>query len=94
MLPTEENLTRRREICQTLKEKLIEGLDIPYTPADLRDDVSLIGSGLGLDSLDILEVVLCVESNFGVKIPELSVHILRSFNTLVDYIIMEQDAAK
>lgn len=92
MLPTDENLQRRNEICETLKARLIEGLDIPYAPQDLRDDISLIGSGLGLDSLDILEVVLCVENNFGVKVPELSVHVLRSFNTLVDFIIAEQDA--
>lgn len=89
MLPTEENLAQRREVAEKLKARLIESLDIPYEPADLRDDISLIGSGLGLDSLDILEVVLCVENNFGVKIPELSVHILRSFNTVVDFIMAE-----
>lgn len=92
MLATPQNLSRRKKICDTLKSSLIQNLDLPYRPDDLRDDVSLIGSGLGLDSLDILEVVLCVESNFGVKMPEYSVHILRSFNTLVDYIISEQDA--
>ncbi len=91
MLATKENLERRRNICNTLKNKLIENLDIPYKAADLRDDVSLIGAGLGFDSLDILEVVLCVENNFGVKVPELSTPILRSFNTVVDYIITEQD---
>ena len=92
MLPSEENLLMRADICLTLKTKLIEALDIPYEASDLRDDISLIGSGLGLDSLDVLEVVLCVENNFGVKVPELSVHILRSFNTLVDFIISEKAA--
>lgn len=77
---------KRREISEKLKAKLIENLDLPYETYDLRDDVALIGSGLGLDSLDILEVVLCVEKLFGVKVPELSAHILRSFNTLTDYI--------
>lgn len=85
-------LQMRRQICRTLKEKLVENLDIPYSPDDLSDDVSLIGSGLGLDSLDILEIVLCVENNFSVKMPENSVGVLRSLNTLVDYIISQKDA--
>lgn len=87
-----EKLNRRREISLTLKEKLIESLDIPYEPSDLSEDISLIGSGLSLDSLDILEIVLCVESAFGIKMPEQSVPILRSFNTLVDFIMAETEA--
>ncbi|PWM28375.1 MAG: acyl carrier protein [Verrucomicrobia bacterium] len=75
-----------------MKEKLIESLDIPYEPSDLSEDISLIGSGLSLDSLDILEIVLCVESAFGIKMPEQSVPILRSFNTLVDFIMAETGA--
>lgn len=86
-----DKLNRRRDICALLKEKLIEALDIPYTPDDIHEDISLIGAGLGLDSLDILEIVLCVENNFGIKMPEASTHVLRSFNTLVDFIIEEQD---
>ncbi|MBQ2721600.1 MAG: hypothetical protein IJF70_01705 [Opitutales bacterium] len=84
-------LQRRKEVCQALKEKLAENLDLSYSPDDLSDDVSLIGSGLGLDSLDILEIVLCVENNFSIKMPEDGTHILRSLNTLADFIIQEQD---
>ena len=86
-----ESLERRRKISELLKEKLIESLDISYEPEDIHEDISLIGSGLGLDSLDILEIVLCVENNFGIKMPEESAQVLRSFNTLVDFIIEEQD---
>ena len=66
----QQRLSRRREVSLLLKEKLIEALDIPYEPRDIGEDIALIGSGLGLDSLDVLEIVLCVENNFGVKIPE------------------------
>ena len=86
-----KKLERRKEISAQLKEKLIEALDIPYEPADIGADTALIGSGLGLDSLDVLEIVLCVQNNFGVKIPEGELLALRSFNTLVDFIISEQD---
>lgn len=85
-------LDARREFCAKLKSKLVENLDIPYKPDDLSDDISLIGSGLGLDSLDILEIVLCVENNFSVKMPEDSAPVLRSLNTLVDYIIQQTEA--
>ena len=85
-------LDARREICAKLKSKLVENLDIPYKPDDLSDDISLLGSGLGLDSLDILEIVLCVENNFSVKMPEDSAPALRSLNTLVDYIIQQTEA--
>ena len=86
-----EKLQRRKEISLLLKEKLIEALDIPYEPRDISEDIALIGSGLGLDSLDVLEIVLCVENNFGVKVPEGQTLALRSLNTLIDFIISEQD---
>ena len=93
MLPTKNNLQKRKEICHTLKSLLIQNLNLPYQVEDLRDDISIIGAGLGLDSLDILEVVLSIEGGFGVKVPELSVHILRSFNTIVDFIISQKEAS-
>lgn len=86
-----EKIKRRSEIGELLKAKLIESLDLPYSSADIHEDISLIGSGLGLDSLDILEIVLCVESNFSVKIPEGETSLLRSLNTLIDFIIQQQD---
>lgn len=87
----QQRLSLRREVSLLLKEKLIEALDIPYEPRDIGEDIALIGSGLGLDSLDVLEIVLCVENNFGVKIPEGQTLALRSLNTLADFIISEQD---
>ena len=87
----QQRLSRRREVSLLLKEKLIEALDIPYEPRDIGEDIALIGSGLGLDSLDVLEIVLCVENNFGVKIPEGQTLALSSLNTLADFIISEQD---
>ena len=85
-----EKLQRRKEISLLLKEKLIEALDIPYEPRDISEDIALIGSGLGLDSLDVLEIVLCVENNFGVKIPEGQTLALRSLNTLIDFRIRNE----
>ena len=87
----QSKIDRRAQIISVFKEELIARLNLPYTAEDLHEDVSLLGAGLGLDSLDALEIALCVENGFGVKIPDESVEVLRSINTIVDFIIAEQD---
>jgi acyl carrier protein len=54
-----------------IKELLIEQLDLRgKTAADIDDEAPLFGSGLGLDSLDALQLAMAIEERFGVTVPE------------------------
>jgi acyl carrier protein len=84
-------INKRAEVITLMKEELIKRLNLPYKPEDLHEDISLFGAGLGLDSLDALEVVLCIEHCFDIKVPEHDVSIMRSINTLADYVLEQKE---
>jgi acyl carrier protein len=71
-----------------VKEAIVRCLRLPMAPQDIADDVPLFGGGLGLDSIDVLELVLELERSFGVKITDeqLGRRVLRSVNTIVELI--------
>ena len=58
-----------QEIQDQLKEIIVETLNLDdVTPESIESDQSLFESGLGLDSIDVLELVVRIEKEFGVKI--------------------------
>lgn len=71
-----------------VKEAIVRCLRLPMAPQDIADDVPLFGDGLGLDSIDALELVLELERVFGVKISDeqLGRRVLRSVSTIVELI--------
>jgi acyl carrier protein len=80
-----------------LKQLIVTTLKLEdVTPADLPDDEPLIGSGLNLDSIDALELVVTLEKEFGVKIAssEESRQALASIAHLAEFIRARADPAR
>lgn len=82
-----KKIEERAAVLEVIKKDLITRLNLPYEPEDLHEDVSLLGSGLGLDSLDALEVILGIEHSFGVKIADDNIAVLRSINSIADHVL-------
>lgn len=78
------------ELIEELKKELIETLNLEdITPEDIDTEAALFGDdGLGLDSIDALEIILILERNYGIKIenPGKGKEIFYSVRTLADYI--------
>jgi acyl carrier protein len=80
----------RDTVKQRLKELMISELNLEgKVPADIDDAAPLFGEGLGLDSLDALQLAMAVEEHFGVQVPEgeAARPVFASVDALVDHII-------
>lgn len=86
----------KRQICQAIKQLLVSELNLAGKTADAIDeDAPLFGNGgLGLDSLDALQIAMLIEEKFGVRVPEGddARPIFKSVTTLADFVEMEQSA--
>lgn len=72
-----------------LKSKIIESLNLQdITPDQIEDEAPLFGGGLGLDSIDALELVVMLEKNFGIVIKDIEEGrpAFKSVRTLADFI--------
>ena len=59
------------ELKSRIKQAILEELDLRgRTETDIDDAAPLFGAGLGLDSLDALQLAMAIEERFGVKVPE------------------------
>ena len=77
-----------------IKQAIVRSLRLPIAPESIDDGISLFGEGLGLDSIDVLELVLELERTFGVAITDeqTGARVLRSVDTIADYIVTTRAA--
>ena len=60
-----------KELIAKLKGELIEELNLEdVEPSDIEDSAPLFGDGLGLDSIDALEIIVLLEKEYGIKIED------------------------
>jgi acyl carrier protein len=77
------------QLKQQLKQKIIAFLNLTdITPDDIKDDKPLFGEGLGLDSIDSLELIVLLNREYGIVIKDLKEgrKALVDVNAMVDFI--------
>ncbi|HSH53154.1 MAG TPA: phosphopantetheine-binding protein [Bacteroidales bacterium] len=77
------------ELIRKIKEQVIEVLNLEdVEPDDINTDDPLFGDGLGLDSIDALELIVLLEKQYGIKIedPKDGKKIFYSIRTIAEYI--------
>lgn len=77
------------ELILKLKQEIIEVLNLEdISMDDIDNEAPLFGDGLGLDSIDALELIVLMEKNYGIKLqdPAKSREIFQSISVMADYI--------
>lgn len=78
-----------KELIETLKSEIIQQLNLHHLkPEDLGDDQPLFVEGLGLDSIDALELIVLLQQKYGIKLanPAEGPKIFYSVKTMAEYI--------
>lgn len=78
------------ELKQELKELLVENLSLEdIKPEEIGDDTPLFGEGIGLDSLDGVEIVVMLQRQYGLDVKDMQKgrEIFQSINTLANYVM-------
>ncbi len=77
------------ELTEELKAKIITQLNLEdISVADLNDDTPLFGDGLGLDSIDALELIVMLDKSYGIKLadPKEGRKVFETIQTMADFI--------
>lgn len=77
------------QLVEQLKKEIIDVLNLEdVMPEDIDNDAPIFGEGLGLDSIDALELIVMMEKNYGIKIkdPSEGKEIFKSVNSMAEYI--------
>jgi acyl carrier protein len=89
-----KRLQQREALLNRVRQLLIEDLKVRREPEEIDPDTPLFGTGLRLDSVDAVELVVAVETAFGLELSRdrkgVDPATLRTLNTLIDFILEQQ----
>jgi acyl carrier protein len=77
------------QLKQQLKKQIVEFLNLTsINPEDIKDDEPLFGEGLGLDSIDSIELIVLLSREYGINIqdPKEGRKVLMNINTIAEYV--------
>lgn len=77
------------ELIDKLKLQIIDALNLEgMTPEEIDNDAPLFGDGLGLDSIDALELIVILDKFYGIKLksPAEGKAVFKSINSIADYV--------
>jgi len=82
-------------LAADVKTAIVRCLRMPIKPEEITNEMPLFGEGLGLDSIDALEIVLELQRSFGVEITdeEVGKRVLRNVSTIVEFIAASRQPA-
>ena len=83
------------QLMANLKQQIIEALNLKHLkPEDIGDDQPLFVEGLGLESIDALELIVLLQQQYGIKLenPQDGPQVFQSVRTIADYITAHQTA--
>jgi len=81
------------ELKSRLKELIVEAANLQnVAPPSIEDGAAIFGEGLGLDSLDALQLAMSLEENFGVRVPEGDEgrRVFANVNALAEFVLASQ----
>lgn len=85
----ERYIATREQILARVRKVLVERLHVQRAPEEIDPDAPLFGTGLGLDSVDAVELVVSLEGEFTVTLPDSSVgkRSMRTVGSIVDVLV-------
>ena len=86
----------KEQLSTEIKDLIIEAVNLQHmTPESIKNTASLYQDGLGLDSVDILEIIVAIENKYGVKVPnaESGKKAFQSIDTIVDFVLSQKSEA-
>jgi acyl carrier protein len=88
-------VARRTALLERVRKVLIERLNVARPPDEIDPDAPLFGTGLGLDSVDAVELVVSLETEFAITLPEGVVgrRSMRTVGSLIDLVMSREGAS-